>query len=219
VSGFDELRRLGVVFRPIDTWPGERTLSRQHSPFSASLSTTVNQLARELNQLRAKQVVVQIAIGERDIRLDGFPKANAHASHPGVVLAFESKYGPLKYATDVYWSWQDNLRAIALSMESLRRVDRYGVSKRGEQYQGWRALPAGSDDTHGIPDARAAREYLETVYGGDLRRALMETHPDRAATARSSARSCGSRGCSASDPRRRPQRPFARQGNLASDLP
>lgn len=33
-------------------------------------------------------------------------------------------------------------RAIALSLTALRAVDRYGVSRRGEQYTGWQALPA-----------------------------------------------------------------------------
>jgi hypothetical protein len=39
--------------------------------------------------------------------------------------------------------WRDNVRALALSLEALRRVDRYGVTSRGEQYAGWRQLPSG----------------------------------------------------------------------------
>ena len=95
------------------------------------------------------------------------------------MLAFESDYGPLQYATDTFTSWQDNLRAIALSLEALRAVNRYGVSRHGEQYRGWRQLTTGSDDTHGIPDTATAQRYLDDVYDGDLKRALMETHPDR----------------------------------------
>ena len=39
-----------------------------------------------------------------------------------------------------------NLRSIALGLKALRAVDRYGVSRRGEQYAGFRAaLTAGGN--------------------------------------------------------------------------
>ncbi|MFL5911438.1 MAG: molecular chaperone DnaJ [Gaiellaceae bacterium] len=176
---YADLARLGVSFRPIDQWPGDLSRSRRYAPFRSSMSTTVRELERELRMLSAKQIVLQIAMDDRDIRLDGFPRANARAQHPGVILAFESKHGPLKFAVDTFTDWTDNLRAIALGMEALRKVDRYGVTKRGEQYTGWRALPSGSENEYGIPSARVAREYLDERYGGDLKRALMATHPDR----------------------------------------
>jgi hypothetical protein len=172
-----ELSRLGVTFRPIDKWPGELSRSRRRSPFAATLTATVNLLARELRALRAKQVVLQIAVGEGALRHDGLPYADAKVSHPGVILAFESKWGPLKYATDEFLTWQDNLRAIALGMEALRKVDRYGVSKRGEQYTGWRALPVSTDPAQSIQTREQAQAVIDE-FGGDLRRAIRETHPD-----------------------------------------
>lgn len=94
-----------------------------------------------------------------------------------VGVSFDSKHGPLTYETAEFATWQDNLRAIALGLEALRAVDRYGISKRGEQYRGWKALPMSSDDT-GIHDEAQAREWL-AQWGGDARKALFETHPDR----------------------------------------
>jgi len=41
-------------------------------------------------------------------------------------------------------TWQDNVRAIALGLEALRKVDRYGIVQSAEQYRGWQALPPGS---------------------------------------------------------------------------
>jgi hypothetical protein len=38
----------------------------------------------------------------------------------------------------IVYTWQDNLRAVALGLEALRRVERYGIAQRGEQYAGWR---------------------------------------------------------------------------------
>lgn len=130
-------------FRPIDAWPGELTRVHQRSRFDSSYTDTLNLLDRELHHLRARDVVIQLALDEGQIRLDGLPRAQATPAHDGVILAFESMHGPLKYATDVFWGWQNNLRAIALGLEALRKVERYGITKRGEQYTGWKQLGSG----------------------------------------------------------------------------
>lgn len=129
------------VFRPIDRWPTEMTRNRRHSPFRSSWPKTISLLSRELRLLKARNMVIQIAMTESDLRLDGKPRASARATHPGVIIAFDSEHGPLKYAVDTYLSWEDNVRAIALALTALRAVDRYGVTKRGEQYTGWREIP------------------------------------------------------------------------------
>jgi hypothetical protein len=180
MSGWSDLSSLGVTVRPL-TEP-KPPVGDRYSPFSAGLTSTVELLATELRALEAERVVVELDLRERDIRLDGLPRADAKPSHDGVALAFESKFGPLRYATAEYagrWGqpgWQANLRAIALSMQALRSVDRYGVSKRGEQYTGWRQLPSGSDDT-GV-HTRAQAEALLERYGGRTA-AIKATHPDR----------------------------------------
>lgn len=166
-----------IVFRPIDRWPGQRTPDRRMAPFTASWGATIALLEHELRQLDARNVVIQIAIDERDIRIDGQPKARAHAAHPGVILALESQWGPLKFAVDRFAAWQDNLRAIALAMEALRKVDRYGVTRRGEQYTGWRAIPASTDAADQIQTLEQAAALIDS-YGG-LSAALKATHPDR----------------------------------------
>lgn len=150
-------RGLDATFRPIDTWPGQPTRNRRRSTFKATWGSTLELLKKELRQLGAKELVIQVAMREDQIRLDGYPRANAYATHPGVILAFESKHGPLKYAVDTFTSWEDNIRAIALALEALRKVDRYGVTKRGEQYTGWRALPPeGGTSATFTADAAAA---------------------------------------------------------------
>lgn len=131
-------------FRPIEQWPGETTRSRRPAQFSAKWGSTLTLLDRELNHLGRKNVVVQVALTDRDIRIDGFPRANARPGHPGVIVSLDSRYGPLSYPCDTFTTWQDNLRGIALALESLRAVDRYGVTKRGEQYTGWKQLGGGT---------------------------------------------------------------------------
>lgn len=193
---YEEIRRIGAIFRPIDTWPAEPTRDRKHSPFSAKLGVTLQLLARELRAIEGRQVVLQVALRDDDIRIDGFPKANRNAVHPGVILAFESNQGPLKFAVDLFWNWEDNLRAVALGLEALRKVDRYGITRRGEQYTGWKALPSGAHDpTYGMHTADQARNWLQREYGdpgqvvidtdATLRRALRQSHPDTGGDAES----------------------------------
>lgn len=134
---------MNVTFRPIVLWPGQltRDSQRRSTPFSARIDETWRLLEKEVEQVGGAELVVQLALDEGQIRLDGKPRAGAWPTHPGVIVSFESRYGPLQYATDVFTHWHANLRAIALGLEALRRVDRYGISKRGEQYTGWKALP------------------------------------------------------------------------------
>ena len=138
-----------LIARPIDTWPDTLLddAQRSWSRFDSAWSDTVQLLEREVEMLGGNEVVLQLAITERDCRLDGWIRADAKPTHPGVIVSFDSKHGPLRYSTDRFKDfagrgWQANVRAIALGLEALRKVDRYGIARSGEQYRGWNALPA-----------------------------------------------------------------------------
>jgi hypothetical protein len=92
--------------------------------------------------------------------------------------------------TDAFDDWQENIRAIALGLEALRKVDRYGITSRGEQYTGWKALPSGEGEVYNV---LTAANFL-SVHGGmpasviiadsDMRkvayrRAAQKLHPDK----------------------------------------
>lgn len=158
--------------RPLTAWPAEFSRTRHRTnPFTAPWSTTLGLLERELRHLRASEVVVELALREDEIRLDGWPRSTARPGHPGVIVSFDSRHGPLRYGTDAFPHWQANLRAITLGLEALRRVDRYGIGKRGEQYVGWRALPAGITDL-------AERGHRLIDEAGGISAALKRHHPD-----------------------------------------
>lgn len=141
--------------RPLQSWPETLTRHRVHAPFRSTYDNTRGLLEREVGHLGAREAVIQLALTESEIRVDGtYPLASASPAHPGVVVSFDSKHGPLRYSTDRFRSWQDNLRAIALALEALRKVDRYGVGSGGEQYRGWNALGSGTP-------MRAAMTYDE----------------------------------------------------------
>lgn len=182
--------------RPLGNWTDPETADRRGAHvFKASWRDTLVLLGDEIERIGGKEpVVLQVDVQEGDIRLDGMLRANAKVGHPGVVISFESKFGPLRYATDAHErqyaglgmeGWQANVRAIALALTALRAVDRYGVSRRGEQYTGWRALPATSGVT--FPSADEALRWMREKSGdtGSLRSARLvyrdlarKHHPD-----------------------------------------
>lgn len=145
----------------------DRTWLRPHSrrvwsQFSVPWSRALEVLGYEVEQLRGRDLVIEVDVAEADLRLDGRLRANARAASPAVVVAFESKHGPLLYRSDRYaglqWStttgmgesWQHNVYAAALTLEALRAVDRYGATQHAEQYAGWRQIGSGPAI---VPDA------------------------------------------------------------------
>lgn len=164
-------------FRPVVLWPHDSTppdRRRSKWAFKASWQNTLDLLDRELGYLGARNVTIGCGLREQDIRNDGWPRSNAREpSHPGVEVSFDTAHGRLVYATDTCERWEHNVRSIALGLEALRAVDRYGITRRGEQYAGFKALPAGAS-TGPNPDrgARIIREH------GGIAAALKATHPD-----------------------------------------
>jgi hypothetical protein len=147
------------------------------SPFKADLDSTMRLLDIELRQLEARSVVIEVDVGERGLRYDGTLRKDAKADHPGVRLAFESRHGSLIYACDRFGydqdgtpysdGWQENLRAIALGLEALRKVERYGIGSRGEQYRGYGQLPAGTGiAASGMTYTEAIAILLRAATGG-----------------------------------------------------
>lgn len=146
--------------RPLPAvWPnGQRTPvdARRWGQFKATLAATMDLLEHELEQLGAVEpIVIEAGYEPHELRVDGRPRANARPRDPAVVLSFQSRFGPLRYACDTYATHDRNLRAIALALEALRAVDRYGVTRRGEQYQGWSALPPAGENGMSRAEAEA----------------------------------------------------------------
>lgn len=166
---------------PLVSWPGVPTKDRQKSRFDSTYSQTLNLLERELGMLGAREVVIQVDCDASQVRLDGRLRADARLRGPGVVLSFELDKQPVSFPCDRYPDWHDNLRAIALSLEALRAVDRYGVTRQAEQYRGWMALPAPSQSR----DAAMAKVYelagvpRSFTFETARKNALAKCHPDR----------------------------------------
>lgn len=145
---------LRYMTRPISDRTWQTPNKRITSAFTTTWSATLDLLDREYAALRGRDLVIEVDVAEKDIRNDGLLRADAKAASPAVVVAFGSRHGPLLYRCDQYIrqaprssmvSWQHNIRAIALTLEALRSVDRHGASAHGEQYRGYKAIDAGDN--------------------------------------------------------------------------
>lgn len=177
--------------------------ARQPSRFDSTWTSTLEVLAREIDRLDGRNVVIEVDVPERGIRQDGQLRADAKATSPAVVLAFDSTHGPMHYRCDRFTSptwrggspdWQQNVRAIALTLESLRAVNRYGAVDTGQQYAGFKAIGGGTPIAT-EPPTMGAPEALRVIYDltglrleGDplaettrraWRQARAAVHPDR----------------------------------------
>jgi hypothetical protein len=184
--------------RPLGIWDRPVTDPRAGSGrFRASWDDTIALLVSEVDKLDGDLIVIQVDADPSDIRRDGMLRARTNVGFPGVKVSFQSKHGPLTYATDAYDrgyysdppGWQANVRAIALSLQALRAVDRYGVTHTGEQYRGWSAIAAkAAEDTLSVDEARRVLADAAGVPASSLttaeaivrayRAAAKTTHPD-----------------------------------------
>lgn len=166
LAGLLEVRPLSSPL-PAPDHPGQFS-----SPFTAPFASTLKLLRAEVKHLCPDRVILEADFRETDLRQDGMPRADRSARSPGLVLTLVgTPHGDLRYPCHRFYRWPENLRAIALALEALRKVDRYGVTKRGEQYAGWKALPAPD-----APDVQNGRAIIKALGGPAV--ALQATHPD-----------------------------------------
>jgi hypothetical protein len=173
-------------------WPGKKTPYRKRAPFKSQWAKTLHALERELKHLGARKVEIACEIRMGDLRQDGQLRADARPG-PAVILSFIDRDGQRQaYPCDNFAWWQDNLYAIAVVLEDLRRAERYGVQSALLR-AGFKALPnAGATTTafnvdqaasylarlsnNGATAADIAKDAETARYA--YRRAAANTHPD-----------------------------------------
>lgn len=202
---------LNIKIRPITQWPGKETANPKNTPFKAKYSDTKLLLEYELDKLDyvPDSVVLEMFVDPGKIRQDGQLRANVRPYKDGVILRFTRKtnrhfdrnrgqyvYTPkqVAYPCDAFTAsyygqegWQENLRAIALSLEALRKVERYGVFSY-EQIIDRLSLPEANESIK----TQAAAEFLsrhsgvdavriineQTVRAAAYKKAALKLHPD-----------------------------------------
>lgn len=165
-------------------WP--RTERPQWPTFKASFATTMNDLEKVLDALEATNVVITT---NQPLRIDGGLRTAAGTTpqDTGVAVYFTRHGKEVCIPCDKFTTVYANLRAVGLTLEYIRRMERYGTSEMVDAaFRGFTALP----ESIIIPPApdRVKRPWW-VVLGVDrnadpreikqaYRRAQAVTHPD-----------------------------------------
>jgi hypothetical protein len=176
-------------------WPGKRTTYPKKAPFKSNWTKDLFALDRELKHLGARKIefALELPRGAMDLRQDGMLKADARPGR-AIIISFLDRDGVRHaYPCDTYGWWQDNVHAIAVVLEDLRRAERYGVQSALLR-AGFKQLP-GAGATTPTLSAEQAASLLSTwsdVPAGSIREnadsartahriARSRSHPDNAA--------------------------------------
>ncbi|WP_328856865.1 molecular chaperone DnaJ [Williamsia herbipolensis] len=184
--------------RPIHQWPTQLSTHRSRGPFNnVAWGSTSELLRKELRALgggRQAPIVLEVAVTPDQLRKDGGGLyAGVTPQHPGVILNIDADVGKLSYPCDTFTHWEHNVRAIAIALESIRRITRYGVGETGQWYRGFAQLTAATPGapTFTVDEAitfLAATAELDESFDPSLtisstaqlyRRACAVAHPDK----------------------------------------
>jgi hypothetical protein len=176
---------VGLTFRALTAWPYPEQDAEQDR-FESTYDQTLALLRREIEAIGGRDAIVGVVTYASHIakRGDGI-LADTKVLHGGAEVSFDIPEGRgsrrVTFHTDArrsYWSgptgnrknFESNLRAIALGLEALRAVNRYGITTTGQQYAGFAQLTAG-------PSQEQLGEELVRQFGS-VNAAMRATHPD-----------------------------------------
>jgi hypothetical protein len=173
----------GITSCPL-AWPvgWKRTIYKNRSLFKTSFEKARRQVFKELKLMGVPDYNVILSTNV-PLRRDGFPYSGlAQPKDSGVAVYFRYKEKPMVFACDTYTKIEDNLYAVAKTIEALRGIKRWGASDMMERsFSGFQALPAPKPkikmdwwDVLNIPMA-SNPEQIRTAY----LRLASEYHPDR----------------------------------------
>lgn len=173
---------------PID-WPRTKSYARKSATFKRDGKplTVFGGLERVLAELErlgvhADDVVVSTNL---QTRLDGMPRSGqARPGDTGVCVYWQKPGQPMRcMAVDRYDEVQDNLAAIAATLEAMRAIERHGgASILDRAFTGFTALPAPRPsgaarpwwEVLGVPQT-ATQAEIQAAH----RRLASQMHPDR----------------------------------------
>lgn len=165
-------------------WPEGRKRTvpyrRQRSRFKTGFGMAVRTVIAELGRLGAKNSVVSTNV---PVRRDGLPLASAkRVDDPGVAVYFRYKDHPMVFACDRWDRAEDNIWAVAKTIEALRGIERWGSGDMTDTaFSGFQALPPpGSTSKRPWRKVLMLNELNNLIVGAEAayRALARERHPD-----------------------------------------
>lgn len=124
------------------------------------------ELHAELTRMRAQAVIVET---DRRVNQDGTlhrADRDREPADPGIVLYFTRKKQQLVFACDRFDKLWKNMRALTLTIEALRGIDRWGsVEMQDQAFRGYAALPPPDAGTIEMPGPGALPQPWHIVLG------------------------------------------------------
>lgn len=178
---------LKATFRPLAAKMNLPKGGYRKAGFHAAYGKTLDLLEYEIRKI-GSSVVIEMDISAADVRNDGWVRSNVRPWTPGIALTFFGKdKRSYRFPCNTFASWQDNLRAIALALEALRTIDRYGVTAEHQQYTGFAQIEAPATIFSNEFEAAIyiasvicwQKDYVLSNRSAAIRMAMRFTHPDR----------------------------------------
>jgi hypothetical protein len=126
-------------------WPEGWKRTPQHRRIRSAFRKTTGEIRKfllhEILLLGGSKVLVSTNIPTRN---DGLFYASAREPEdPGVAVYFDYQKRPMCFACDQYETVRENLQAVAMTINALRGIERWGASDMLERaFRGFSALPA-----------------------------------------------------------------------------
>lgn len=168
-------------------WPAGRPRTKfpENSRFDVTLGKAIREVQEEVRRLGGQGLVISSNL---PLRQDGMPCANARQPNDrGVAVYFRYKRKPMCFACDRWGNIEDNLHAIAKTIDALRGIERWGTGQMVEQaFTGFTALPAPEQPWQvlGLDTSTPTLAQIEEAH----RRLAMQHHPDRGGDTQQMAR-------------------------------
>lgn len=167
-------------------WPigYPRTQHRKQSRFASTLAQSRDELLRQIQLLGGTNVVIS---SNAVLRRDGLPLSKQSAvDDSGVAVYFTHNRKSVVMACDKWEEIGENIRAIGLTIEAIRGMDRWGVSQMIERtFDGFKALPAPKAtqgiypqnlDWHSVLNLKGVVTYAAVTEA--YKKRIKEAHPD-----------------------------------------
>jgi hypothetical protein len=177
---------IGVESYPLywpEGWKRTESYMREYSRFKTGFGAAREKLFAELNRMGAQKIVLSSNV---PLRNDGMPRANMpEPNDRGVAVYFTYKKRDMCFACDKFINVRDNIYAIALTIEAIRGIERWGASDMMERaFRGFAALPEKASepwrDTLGFGhETKITPDDIDSRF----RELVLQHHPDHGGSA------------------------------------
>lgn len=165
-------------------WPEgwKRTNYPEPSRFKTGFGAARVKLSAEIERMGGSKVIISTNV---PLRNDGMPRASApEPKDSGVSVYFRYKGKDMVFACDKFRYSRENIYAIAMTIEALRGIERWGASDMMERaFSGFKALAAISGEGENPWMVLGLGSERGSVKPEDIVRAhrllMMTAHPDK----------------------------------------